>query len=123
MELAHSRFGHGEDLADLAQVQVVEIVQRQDLLIPLFEGGTEEAKKEVAGALVTLAVLTGLMIGSLRALWPWQTDDRDLLAPTQEVGSAAVAILVGMAIVAVLLVLERRLGLSEEQESSHVEPS
>ena len=74
-------------------------------------------------AAVTLAVLTGLMIGSLRALWPWQTDDRDLLTPTQEVGSAAVAILVGMAIVAVLLVLERRLGLSEEQESSHVEPS
>ncbi len=72
---------------------------------------------------VTLAVLTGLMIGSLRALWPWQTDDRDLLAPTQAVGSAVVAILIGMAVVAVLLVVERRLGLSEEQESSHVEPS
>ena len=74
-------------------------------------------------AAVTLAVLTGLMIGSLRALWPWQTDDRDLLAPTQAVGSAVVAILIGMAVVAVLLVVERRLGLSEEQESSHVEPS
>jgi len=74
-------------------------------------------------AAVTLAVLTGLMIGSLRALWPWQTDDRDLLAPTQDVGSAVVAMLIGMAVVAVLLVVERRLGLSEEQESSHVEPS
>ena len=74
-------------------------------------------------AAVTLAVLTGLMIGSLRALWPWQTDDRDLLAPTQDVGSAAVAILIGMAVVGVLLVVERRLGLSEEQESSYVEPS
>jgi len=59
----------------------------------------------------------------LRALWPWQTDDRDLLAPTQDVGSAAVAILIGMAVVAVLLVVERRLGLSEEEESSHVETS
>ena len=74
-------------------------------------------------AAVTLAVLTGLMIGSLRALWPWQADDRDLLAPTQAVGSAVVAMLIGMAVVGVLLVVERRLGLSEEQESSYVEPS
>ena len=74
-------------------------------------------------AAVTLAVLTGLMIGSLRALWPWQTDDRGLLAPTQAVGSAVVAILIGMALVAMLLLVERRLGLSEEQESSHVEPA
>jgi putative membrane protein len=29
----------------------------------------------------TMAVLLGLMIGSLRALWPWQTSDRDLLLP------------------------------------------
>ena len=71
-------------------------------------------------AAVTLAVLTGLMIGSLRALWPWQTDDRELLAPTQAVGLAVVAILIGMAVVAVLLLVERRLGLSEEQESPRV---
>jgi putative membrane protein len=29
----------------------------------------------------TMAVLAGLMIGSLRALWPWQDDDHGLLAP------------------------------------------
>jgi putative membrane protein len=30
----------------------------------------------------TMAALVGLMAGSLRALWPWQDDDRGLLAPT-----------------------------------------
>ena len=29
----------------------------------------------------TLALMTGLMAGSLRALWPWQDEDRTLLAP------------------------------------------
>lgn len=29
----------------------------------------------------TMAILIGLMVGSLRSLWPWQTDDRDLLRP------------------------------------------
>jgi len=31
---------------------------------------------------VTLVVMTGLLAGSLRALWPWQTDERVLLAAT-----------------------------------------
>ncbi|HUG47332.1 MAG TPA: DUF368 domain-containing protein, partial [Candidatus Limnocylindria bacterium] len=30
---------------------------------------------------LTMSVLTGLMIGSVRALWPWQTEERDLLPP------------------------------------------
>jgi putative membrane protein len=29
---------------------------------------------------LTLVVMTGLMAGSLRALWPWQGDQRELLA-------------------------------------------
>jgi putative membrane protein len=29
----------------------------------------------------TMAVLVGMMLGSLRALWPWQTDTRALLSP------------------------------------------
>ena len=29
----------------------------------------------------TMAVLVGLMAGSLRALWPWITEDRSLLLP------------------------------------------
>jgi putative membrane protein len=30
---------------------------------------------------MTMAALTGLMIGGVRALWPWQTDERALLGP------------------------------------------
>jgi putative membrane protein len=65
---------------------------------------------------ITLAVLTGLMIGSLRALWPWQTESRELLAPSESVGTALLLIVVGVVVVVVLLLVERRLGLSEEQE-------
>jgi putative membrane protein len=36
------------------------------------------------GAL-TLSLMTGLMLGSLRALWPWQGDDRALLTPGDDV--------------------------------------
>ncbi|MEZ7822084.1 MAG: DUF368 domain-containing protein, partial [Candidatus Nanopelagicales bacterium] len=32
-------------------------------------------------ARVTLVIITGLMLGSLRALWPWQGPERELLAP------------------------------------------
>ncbi|MEX2598512.1 MAG: DUF368 domain-containing protein, partial [Dehalococcoidia bacterium] len=32
---------------------------------------------------ITLVVLTGLMAGSLRALWPWQDDNRAILAPDE----------------------------------------
>lgn len=56
---------------------------------------------------VTLAVMTGLMAGSLRALWPWQSDDG--LEPPGEHGGAVVGLFaVGVALVAVLLVMERR---------------
>jgi len=67
-------------------------------------------------AAITLAILTGLMVGSLRALWPWESENRDLLAPTEAVGAAFFMALAGVIVVIVLLVVERRLGLSEEQE-------
>lgn len=70
---------------------------------------------------ITLVVITGLMVGSLRALWPWEDDDRGLLAPTSDVLSAVVLAVVGVLIVVGLMVLERRLGLSEEQEDKSLE--
>ena len=70
---------------------------------------------------ITLAVLTGLMVGSLRALWPWQDDDRNLLVPASDLPSAGLMVLVGMAVVALLLLAERRLGMSEEQEDARRE--
>lgn len=58
---------------------------------------------------LTLALMTGLMAGSLRALWPWQGEERNLMAPGQDVGSAVVAVILAMALVITLLVAERYL--------------
>jgi putative membrane protein len=49
---------------------------------------------------VTMALLVGLMAGSLRALWPWQTESRTLLAPSGRVGVTVVLVLVGAGVVA-----------------------
>ena len=66
-------------------------------------------------ARITMAVIVGLMIGSLRALWPWQDADRGLLAPSSDVISAIVLALIGAGIVAGLLWIERRLHLTEAE--------
>lgn len=61
----------------------------------------------------TMAVLIGLMAGSLRALWPWLSEDRDLLFPEMEPASFVVFALavLGFAIVLGLTWLGgRRLG-------------
>lgn len=49
---------------------------------------------------VTLAVVTGLMIGALRALWPWQVEDeRTLLPPTEFVPETVGLMAAGAAVV------------------------
>jgi putative membrane protein len=56
---------------------------------------------------MTLAALLGLMVGSLRALWPWQADDNALLSPPAELADVAPIVgmgLVGFGIVVGLLV-------------------
>lgn len=58
---------------------------------------------------VTLIVLTGLMAGSLRALWPWQEDDRTLLAPDSTLLAAVGLAVAGASVVLALLWIERRL--------------
>lgn len=57
---------------------------------------------------VTLVVATGLMAGSLRALWPWQTDDRGLLPPDDRAVPVLLLVLAGAAVVAGLLWAESR---------------
>ena len=64
---------------------------------------------------ITLAILTGLMLGSLRALWPWQTEDRMLLAPDSLLLPAVLIAALGAGVVVILLLIESRLGISEEQ--------
>jgi putative membrane protein len=67
---------------------------------------------------ITLVVLTGFMVGSLRALWPWQTEGRELLGPSGDVLSILLLIGLGAVIVIALLLIERRLGFTEEQEDA-----
>jgi len=70
----------------------------------------------------TLIVMTGLMLGSLRALWPWQDDQGGLLAPGDDLLTVAAAAVGGVAIVAVVLVVEKKLSTTiahEHEEMAH----
>ena len=55
---------------------------------------------------LTLVVMTGLMVGSLRALWPWQLESGELLPAANFLGEI-VALAVGVLIVVVLLFTEK----------------
>ncbi|MDB1086633.1 DUF368 domain-containing protein [Streptomyces sp. ACA25] len=60
---------------------------------------------------LTLVVLTGVMAGSLRALWPWQGDDphdRTLHAPDGGIPLTLLLFLLGFAVVATVLVAAHR---------------
>jgi putative membrane protein len=70
---------------------------------------------------ITMAVIVGLMLGSLRALWPWQDEDRGLLAPSSDVLSVVLLAVAGAVIVAVLLWVERRLHLTEAVAEAELE--
>jgi putative membrane protein len=61
---------------------------------------------------LTLVVLTGIMAGALRALWPWQGDehDRSLHAPTEGVPLTVTLALLGFAVVVTVLVIAHRRG-------------
>ncbi len=54
---------------------------------------------------VTMAALTGLMIGGVRALWPWQTGDRAVLAPPDVPSLLVMAGLAIVGFVAVVLLI------------------
>jgi putative membrane protein len=56
---------------------------------------------------LTLVVMTGLMAGSLRALWPWQNDGRELLPVPPESTLVWAWLGVGFAVVVITLVVER----------------
>ena len=58
----------------------------------------------------TLVILAGLMLGSLRALWPWQGEDRELLSPYSSELIALLLFLAGALIVAFLVKVEERVG-------------
>ena len=59
---------------------------------------------------MTMVVMTGLMIGSLRALWPWQNETGAILMPEANFGLELLMFGLGSAIVFSLIVIERRMG-------------
>ena len=62
----------------------------------------------------TLSLMLGLMIGSLRALWPWQSEARELLQISEPIGPV-IACVAGLLIVAGIIIAERRLRTSANQ--------
>lgn len=56
---------------------------------------------------LTTVVLTGLMAGSLRALWPWQDEARGFVAPT-DIGLTVVCAVIGFVVVSGFILLGRR---------------
>ena len=58
---------------------------------------------------MTMVVMTGLMVGSLRALWPWQSETGAVLAPETGFGIELLMFGVGSMIVLALIVIERRM--------------
>ncbi|WP_017578464.1 DUF368 domain-containing protein [Nocardiopsis kunsanensis] len=67
---------------------------------------------------ITLVVLTGIMAGSLRALWPWQNEERDVV-PVSDVPLTVGFMVLGFAVVAAVLVWEHRKRLQREREHGH----
>jgi putative membrane protein len=58
----------------------------------------------------TLVVLSGLMLGSLRALWPWQDADRKLLPADEAVFASLALFVLGGLVVWLLIRVEKQLG-------------
>ena len=51
----------------------------------------------------------GLLLGSLRALWPWQAEDGSLLAIGDDWPGALGLFIVGVLVVSVVAIIQRRL--------------
>lgn len=67
---------------------------------------------------ITLVVLTGIMAGSLRALWPWQNEERELVSAT-DVPLTVGFMVVGFVVVTAALLWEHRKRLQQERGHGH----
>lgn len=56
---------------------------------------------------LTMIAMAGFMLGSLRALWPWQTENADLLAPSDNIGWCLAMVVLGGIIASAVMALER----------------
>ncbi|ANY09190.1 DUF368 domain-containing protein [Pseudonocardia sp. HH130630-07] len=57
-----------------------------------------------------MVIMTGVLLGALRALWPWQDDVRTALAPDPGWYMMGIPVLLGAALVGGMIVLEHRSG-------------
>ena len=64
---------------------------------------------------VTLVVMSGLMVGSLRALWPWQSDTGEILAPATNGLLELALFAAGALVVAGLIFAEKKFASSEKR--------
>lgn len=111
----------------------LEAVSNRDLgYIALFATGAVLGVATLVRALayllrehrrITLLIATGLILGSVRALWPWQ-DGTALIAPEPGTwGVPLLAALAGAGVVLLLWLYERRgLGASPEKQLSDTAP-
>ncbi|MCX2163230.1 DUF368 domain-containing protein [Corynebacterium auriscanis] len=67
---------------------------------------------------MTLSVMAGLMLGSLRALWPWQDSDATLQSPSGDLWTHVGLMSVGALAVLVMLFVERKFG--QDTPDDHV---
>ncbi len=73
---------------------------------------------------LTLFTMTGMLLGSLRALWPWQDDDAALQTPGDQAGPALALFALGAGVVAAMVITEqvmkrrRQRALAERPSSS-----
>jgi putative membrane protein len=58
---------------------------------------------------ITLVIMTGLMLGSLRALWPWQTETGGVLPPDDDLGLVLLLVIVGASVVLGIMAIEAAL--------------
>lgn len=65
---------------------------------------------------VTLVLLTGVMAGGLRALWPWQAHDRTLLAPGAHTSAAVGLAALSFVVVATVFVIDHTVVRKKRQQ-------
>ncbi|MCH7229262.1 DUF368 domain-containing protein [Glycomyces sp. L485] len=56
----------------------------------------------------TMAVLAGLMAGSLRSLWPWQSEENALQAPSGPIVGPLLLVILGAAVVLIAMIWESK---------------
>jgi len=58
---------------------------------------------------ITLVIMTGLMLGSLRALWPWQTESGAILPPDDDLWLVLLLVVAGAGVVLGIMAAEAAL--------------